>query len=420
MTRRLLACGAAGALLLGTAESARAQYSYWPLASQLDVGVYAGGSVTTNWFRSRPVASPAENGGGEGLAPGYGPVFGAMASLWITPTLGVRLHGAYVPMQLPAPGGVFDFPEGRAAYEVNAWLYDVGLTLRPFMMDAGVGATLMSAYLFAGGGGMRVDLAGEDRDRCQRPYLLSLGACLSHRPSQATVGQVVVGAGIELLPVVENYTLFGELALHVYDSPVHVDDEWVGPITAPAGSTVRVADDAVAFTPRLVIGVKSRNGDLVPMGSPMPPPLPLPPAAPPPPPPPPSPRPPITARDIRVCVVQNGMAVEVTAQFDTATGDTSFGTPGWPVPPGDPYAVNAQWFVDNEPVTIGGRQYVKYGYPRVLGVDDVTRVAEYRGITVFAEAGGVRPPEVVYVPVRMGCEFQPYQISTKAGAVRGE
>ncbi|HEX2079049.1 MAG TPA: hypothetical protein VHG08_15100 [Longimicrobium sp.] len=31
-----------------------------------------------------------------------------------------------------------------------------------------------------------------------------------------------------------------------------------------------------------------------------------------------------------------------------------------------------------------------------------------------------RPPEVLYAPVRPGWEFQPYQISTRAGGVRGE
>jgi hypothetical protein len=61
---------------------------------------------------------------------------------------------------------------------------------------------------------------------------------------------------------------------------------------------------------------------------------------------------------------------------------------------------------------------VRYGLPRVLGVNEVTRMGEFQGVPLFAEAGQSRP-EVVYVPVRPGCEFQPYQVETKTGSVRG-
>ncbi|HEU0077079.1 MAG TPA: hypothetical protein VFQ76_05475, partial [Longimicrobiaceae bacterium] len=371
--RRLLACAAAGALLFGAAEGALAQeMEMGRRASRFDLGVYAGGSVTTDWFSSRSLtlngtANPVENDDEEGFAPGYGPAFGALANLWLTPALGVRLHGAYVPMQLPTRDGAFDVPEERASYEMNTWFYDVGLTVRPFV-TSGASRLLSSVYLFAGGGGVTVDLSGEDREQCQRPYLLSLGACLSRRPSRATVGQGVVGAGIDLLPVVANHTLFGEVAVHVYDSPVHVGDEWVGPVTAPAGSTVRVADDAVAFTPRLVIGVKLKNGDLIPMSSPPPPPPPLPPAAPPPPPAP--PRTDMSVSDLLICVVDEGTLRLVRADYDTRTGDTIYqGRPFTEAFPATApaYAANAQWYADNDAIPLGGRTYVKYGYPRVLG-----------------------------------------------------
>ena len=69
---------------------------------------------------------------------------------------------------------------------------------------------------------------------------------------------------------------------------------------------------------------------------------------------------------------------------------------------------------------MNGRIYVKYGRPWVLGVNEVTRTADFRGVPVFAEAGAGAKIEVVYVPVRPGCEFQPYQISVKVGGVRGE
>jgi hypothetical protein len=66
------------------------------------------------------------------------------------------------------------------------------------------------------------------------------------------------------------------------------------------------------------------------------------------------------------------------------------------------------------------RRYVKYGLPRVLGVNEVTRVGEFQGVPIFAEAGRTAPYEVIYVPVRPGCEFQPYQTEVKVGGVRGE
>jgi hypothetical protein len=86
---------------------------------------------------------------------------------------------------------------------------------------------------------------------------------------------------------------------------------------------------------------------------------------------------------------------------------------------GAQYAANATWFINNEPVMFQNRRFVKYGLPRVLGVSDVTRVGEFQGVSLFAETGQTRP-DVVYVPVRPGCEFQPYQVEVKTGSVRGE
>jgi hypothetical protein len=53
-------------------------------------------------------------------------------------------------------------------------------------------------------------------------------------------------------------------------------------------------------------------------------------------------------------------------------------------------------------------------------VNEVTRTADFQGVPVFAEAGATGATEVLYVPVRPGCEFQPYQLDVKVGGVRGE
>ncbi|HEX6371924.1 MAG TPA: hypothetical protein VF006_23575 [Longimicrobium sp.] len=419
--RRLLTYAAVGALLAGAADGAWGQEMQGRRASRLDLGVYAGGSLTSDWFSSRTVRlngteNPTENGDEEGYAPGYGPAFGALANLWITPRLGLRLHGAYVPMRLPGTEGPFEAAGEREQYVMNTWLYDLGLALRPFA-TRDVSRWLSSVYFFAGGGGVTVDLAGQDQPLCEGT-VFGLGGCLSFEPEQATVAQGTAGAGIDLIPLGRNLALFGELAVHAYDSPVHVDDEWVGPVRAPSGTTVRIADDAGAVTGRLVIGLKAMFGNLIPP----PPPVEVPPppvVVPPPPPviaPPPPPMNPM--REIRVCVVENGMLREAMAMYDTRTGDTTVN--GQPIPATTGYAAGATWYIGNEPITVMGRRYVRYGLPRVLGVNEVTRAAEFGGVSVFAEAGAQGAPEVLYVPVRPGCEFQPYQLEVKAGGVRGE
>jgi hypothetical protein len=422
--RRLMTYTTAAALLVGAADGARAQ-DWEPRASRFDLGVYAGGSLTSSWFESRTVTlngtdTPADNDDGEGYAPGYAPAFGALANVWLAPALGLRLHGAYAPMRLPDTESPFTDAGERGSYVMNTYLYDLDLALRPFLGRMDAGRWLSSVYFFVGGGGLTVDLAGEDQPLCEGT-LAAQGACLSFQPKQATVGQGTAGAGIDLVPLGRNLALFGEAAVHVYDSPVHVDDAWLGPIRAPAGSRVRIADDAVAATGRLVIGLKMMFGSEYygPIASPPPPPS-LPPQPQPVRPPPPSPG--LQETHVRICVVENGALRNVSAEYDTRSGDTLFNgrrfSEAYPATTG--YAVSAPWYIDNEPVTVNGRRYVKYGLPRILGVTEVSRTADYMGVPVFAEAGATGGTEVLYVPVRPGCEFQPYQLDVKVGGVRGE
>ncbi|HEU4880757.1 MAG TPA: hypothetical protein VFT45_00890, partial [Longimicrobium sp.] len=111
----------------------------------------------------------------------------------------------------------------------------------------------------------------------------------------------------------------------------------------------------------------------------------------------------------------------VQAQYTAATRDTT--VEGRPFAQAYPatapsYAGGAGWYIQGGPITLDGRRFVKYGLPRVLGVNEVTRTGEYEGVPLFAEPGMARP-DVVYVAVRPGCEFQPYQTEVKAGSVRG-
>lgn len=127
-------------------------------------------------------------------------------------------------------------------------------------------------------------------------------------------------------------------------------------------------------------------------------------------------------RFIEVCMVQSGEMADVTVQYSAETGDTLFGPPpgqGWPVHRGDPgYAVDQPWFIRNEPVTIGGWQYVKYGTPRVARVGELEHFASY-GHSPFLKERGAREPAVLYVPLRNRCVFQAYHLSDHVHGVRG-
>jgi hypothetical protein len=402
--KRLLTTVLAGAVVAaGTAGEAQAQDDMMGRrASAFELGIYAGGAYTTSWFTTPGTAAA----GDEDIdwAPGLSPIFGATASFFFTPTFGLRLHGAYMPQNLPEEEGVF---ENETDFVVNSYLYDLDLVFRPWIATGN--GWMADTYFFLGGGGYTANIAGER----PHPGCLNVanwvagGICQSVNPSLSTTGQGVIGVGSTFMPL-GGLGLFGELAVHGYDSPSHDSFE-----------DTRPGEDKFTFTPRLVLGLKAAFGNLIP---PPPPPVELPPPPPPqmtPPPPPPVVN---NNRDIQVCVVEGGALRNVTATYNTQTSDTTYQgrrfNEAFPATTG--YAGGATWYINTEPITINGRRYVKYGLPRVLGVTEVTRTGEFQGVSVFAEAGATGTPEVVYVPVRTGCEFQPYQLEVKAGAVRGE
>jgi hypothetical protein len=126
--------------------------------------------------------------------------------------------------------------------------------------------------------------------------------------------------------------------------------------------------------------------------------------------------------DVNYCVVQNGQLSSVTVQVNTTTNDTTYnGQPvGVAFPATTGYAGGETWFINTEPIQFNGRRYVKYGLPRILGTSDVNNVGTVNNVSVFAEpSADAQRPEVIYVPTRPGCEFQPYQLEVKAGGVRG-
>lgn len=114
---------------------------------------------------------------------------------------------------------------------------------------------------------------------------------------------------------------------------------------------------------------------------------------------------------IRVCVLENSSLTEVIADYNRVSGDTVVAGQRFSAryPVNASYAASAQWYIANDLIEFGGDDYVKWGLPRVLGVTEVTRAGVYRGVPLFVESQS-RDAEVLYVPVRPGCEFQPYSV----------
>ncbi|HST57665.1 MAG TPA: hypothetical protein VLK84_03185, partial [Longimicrobium sp.] len=147
--KRLLTSALAAAVVVGagTSGTAQAQDMMGRRASAFDLGIYAGGAYTTDWFEIND----------EGYSPEISGIFGATAAFFFTPTLGLRLHGAYMPQEFPG-GENFEPDYGLVT---NSYLYDLDLVFRPFVASETAGNLMASTYFFLGGGGYTANIAGE-------------------------------------------------------------------------------------------------------------------------------------------------------------------------------------------------------------------------------------------------------------------
>ena len=101
------------------------------------------------------------------------------------------------------------------------------------------------------------------------------------------------------------------------------------------------------------------------------------------------------------CVIRNGRIETVALRV----GETN--AVAMPLDSG--YIANLEWFKTAEPLSFAGDHYIMYGLPRVVGSTDLEPINTFRGVTVFVEAvTDHERPEVIYLPTRPGCEFQPY------------
>ncbi len=121
--------------------------------------------------------------------------------------------------------------------------------------------------------------------------------------------------------------------------------------------------------------------------------------------------------EINVCIIDQKQLKTITANYDRTTGDTTLMVNGSRKTfrqvyssIGKEYAASTTWYINNETLVLRGKKFVKYGLPRILGATEIVRAGEYKGVGVYVEAGLKGVPEIVYIPVRSGCEFQPYQM----------
>ena len=117
-------------------------------------------------------------------------------------------------------------------------------------------------------------------------------------------------------------------------------------------------------------------------------------------------------REIRACVYFRGSHALRSMYGKSDGADSVLMVEGREAAPADVNATEASdrpWYLEGRSVRVEGREYVKYGLPRVLGFNEVVFFSEYDGVA-FAAEPGVEDPEVIYALVRsVGCEFQPYQ-----------
>jgi hypothetical protein len=118
---------------------------------------------------------------------------------------------------------------------------------------------------------------------------------------------------------------------------------------------------------------------------------------------------------IRICVIEDDMLKEILGFYDQNTGTTYVDRDGnlvelkeaFPLENG--YSATRTWYVNNDKIKCLDRTYVKYGLPRILETSEVKKVGMYDKVGLYAETGSPESPEVIYIPVQPGCEFQPYQ-----------
>ena len=146
---------------------------------------------------------------------------------------------------------------------------------------------------------------------------------------------------------------------------------------------------------------------------------------------------PAGAQQVRLCAAVDGKLRDLAGLVDAATGDTLVDggrrfREAYPAR----YAADAEWYQSRSQLPLPATGYVPYGLPRPLSSEDLRqpgleRAHTVQGVEVFAtlprhaeeremrNTGGPWHPEILYVPIDSGCNFQPYRDLALIGRVRG-
>lgn len=66
------------------------------------------------------------------------------------------------------------------------------------------------------------------------------------------------------------------------------------------------------------------------------------------------------------------------------------------------YAAGRDWLAGDDPIRLDARLYFKSGNPERLDCDDIMRVGDHEGVSLFGRRSEDRPYEMIYVPVTPG------------------
>ena len=73
-------------------------------------------------------------------------------------------------------------------------------------------------------------------------------------------------------------------------------------------------------------------------------------------------------------------------------------------------ASGMDWYADGEQLVLGKKRYIKYGFPQILGPDDLEYWQSKDTVPVMIKTGDTYKG-IVYVPSSTTlCEFQPYRV----------
>jgi hypothetical protein len=81
------------------------------------------------------------------------------------------------------------------------------------------------------------------------------------------------------------------------------------------------------------------------------------------------------------------------------------------VPTNQVSAEKLDWFLKDDPVAFGKKKYVKYGFPQIMGVDDLAYWMTKDSVPVMVKSDTGDYRGVIYVQSSTSvCEFQPYRL----------